>query len=250
MRAKYAHRNALLPEHDYDGLPASKDAWRGAHPQRRSLRVPVLDMGRALGEVAVPRTRWAEGRRDSRHREMAGLVTSVADDEHLAVIAALTALVRRGRGAPHPALGPARRARRTCLTRRRPAEYGKKDRPTRWRDTAPMTSPSASPTQHGGATPPGAPLRISLGRDELVIRRRYEVVSIINDALIGLWFLVGSVLFFFDTTTAAGTWLFVLGSLELLIRPCIRLTRHLHLHRLPELTGGATEVTTEDTQDF
>ncbi|MBN2680808.1 YrhK family protein [Acidithiobacillus montserratensis] len=31
----------------------------------------------------------------------------------------------------------------------------------------------------------------------------------------------------------AGVWLFVIGSAELLIRPVIRLVRHIHLQKMP-----------------
>lgn len=55
------------------------------------------------------------------------------------------------------------------------------------------------------------PARIPLGPEVLVIRDRYEVLSIVNDVMIGLWFVVGSV--------------------QMLIRPMIRLTRRLHLRR-------------------
>ncbi|MER5389235.1 YrhK family protein [Saccharopolyspora sp. NPDC002686] len=71
-----------------------------------------------------------------------------------------------------------------------------------------------------------------IGREELVIRRRYEVAGIVNDFLIALWFIVGSLLFFHESTTNAGTWMFLLGSCELAIRPVIRLTRFVHLRRL------------------
>lgn len=76
------------------------------------------------------------------------------------------------------------------------------------------------------------PLVLRIGREELLIRSRYEVLSIGNDILIALWFIVGSVLFFSESTTTAGTWLFLLGSIELAIRPVIRLGRRMHLQRL------------------
>ncbi|MBJ7291003.1 MAG: YrhK family protein [Williamsia sp.] len=66
----------------------------------------------------------------------------------------------------------------------------------------------------------------------MVIRQRWEVVSIVNDILIAIWFIAGSVLFFGESTTTAGTWLFLVGSIELLIRPLIRLARRVHLQRL------------------
>lgn len=76
---------------------------------------------------------------------------------------------------------------------------------------------------------------IRIGRDELVIRGRYETVSIANDFLIAVWFVVGSILFFWEQTTVAATWCFLAGSVQFLVRPSIRLARRVHLRRF----GGA-----------
>lgn len=103
-----------------------------------------------------------------------------------------------------------------------------------------MTGPSArvrSP-QPGSSAEGASSLTIRIGPQELVIRRRYEAASIVNDVLIGLWFLIGSVFFFFDSLTRAGTVLFVIGSVEMLIRPVVRLARHLHLQRLHRGSAG------------
>ncbi|HET7304038.1 MAG TPA: YrhK family protein [Segeticoccus sp.] len=86
-------------------------------------------------------------------------------------------------------------------------------------------------------------LDIVVGHDELVLRQRYEVLSIANDVLIGVWFLIGSFLFFRESTATAGTWLFVVGSAQLLVRPMIRLSRRVHLVR----AGGTS---TGHSQDF
>ena len=85
---------------------------------------------------------------------------------------------------------------------------------------------------------------LHIGRDELVIRRRYEVLSILNDILVAVWFAVGSVFFFFAALTTAGTWLFLLGSVQLLIRPVIRLHRRVMLRRI------APTAMTEAARDF
>lgn len=77
-----------------------------------------------------------------------------------------------------------------------------------------------------------------VGREEVVVRRRYELASIVNDLLIGVWFAVGSILFFSPDTTRAGTWLFLVGSIQLTVRPVIRLTRNLHLRRVGTTPGG------------
>lgn len=87
---------------------------------------------------------------------------------------------------------------------------------------------------------------LHIGNDELVIRQRYTVLSILNDILVGLWFVIGSVFFFYESLTYVGTWFFVIGSIELLIRPIIRLSRQVHLKRInPEAAG-----TEESGYDF
>jgi hypothetical protein len=75
-------------------------------------------------------------------------------------------------------------------------------------------------------------LTLDIGHDELVIRQRYEALSIANDVLIALWFLVGSILFFWESTMTVATWCFVLGSVEFLARPAIRLARRIHIRRI------------------
>lgn len=78
----------------------------------------------------------------------------------------------------------------------------------------------------------GSTVVFHIGHDELVVRQRYEVVSIVNDLLIGLWFVVGSILFFSDSTVFWGTCLFLVGSVQMVIRPAIRFSRRVHLRRI------------------
>lgn len=93
-------------------------------------------------------------------------------------------------------------------------------------------TPSASATSDS-LSRAAKPIEVRVGHRELVIRGRYETLSIVNDILIGLIFLAGSFLFFGDDSTGyAGTWLFVVGSVLMLIRPSIHITRHVHLQRL------------------
>lgn len=89
-------------------------------------------------------------------------------------------------------------------------------------------------------------LTIRIGHSEVLIRQRYEVASIANDILIAVWFLVGSVMFFYSGWQQAGTWCFVFGSVELLVRPVIRLSRHVHLLRM----HGGNYAIQEASQDF
>ena len=93
-------------------------------------------------------------------------------------------------------------------------------------------------TSDGSDAPQGWVVHI--GDHELVVRQRYEIISIGNDLLIGLWFVVGSILFFYESLAYYGTWLFVIGSVQMLIRPTIRLTRRVHLRGFhPDVPGSA-----------
>jgi len=67
---------------------------------------------------------------------------------------------------------------------------------------------------------------------ERKIHERYEWLHIINDLLIGLYFLIGSIFFFYPTTQKTGTWLFVLGSGQMLIGPLIRTLNKLHVRTI------------------
>lgn len=84
-----------------------------------------------------------------------------------------------------------------------------------------------------------------MGRDELVIRNRYETLSIVNDVLIGVLFVVGSVLFLWESTSIVATWFFIAGSVQFLVRPGIRLARRVHLKRF-----GAGRDRTDHVGDY
>ncbi len=80
----------------------------------------------------------------------------------------------------------------------------------------------------------------TIGQRELVIHQRYEVVSMLNDFLLGVWFTLGSVCFFFEgSVKTAGVWLFVIGSVQLLLRPAIRLHRYIYFKQLPDTNQDA-----------
>lgn len=100
---------------------------------------------------------------------------------------------------------------------------------------------------------------VPLGGRELVVHNRYEVLSIVNDILVALWFIIGSILFFQESTTTAGTWLFLIGSIELLVRrdpplqerPSARDHPHEEQQRLlirhPRTRHGSPESPTRQT---
>lgn len=75
-------------------------------------------------------------------------------------------------------------------------------------------------------------LDINIGRRHLVIQGRYDALGAFNDLLIALWFLIGSFFFLNNSLVESGTWLFIVGSAQLLIKPLIKLTSLFHLSRI------------------
>jgi hypothetical protein len=55
----------------------------------------------------------------------------------------------------------------------------------------------------------------------------FEVARTVNDFAAALFFLIGSILFFWESTQTFATWLFVLGSLCFALKPTLRLIREL-----------------------
>ena len=70
------------------------------------------------------------------------------------------------------------------------------------------------------------------GNHELIIRNRYEFYYNVNDVLIAVWFIIGSILFFWKETETIATWFFLIGSIELLIRPLMRIAKEIHLENI------------------
>ena len=86
----------------------------------------------------------------------------------------------------------------------------------------------------------GQPITLTLGNQELVLRQRFELLSIINDIGIFIFFTVGSVAFYWHELFNVGVTLFVIGSVQLGIRPLIRLARRIQLRSLTR--GTPNEV--------
>ncbi len=75
-------------------------------------------------------------------------------------------------------------------------------------------------------------LELDLGREHIVIQRRYEAIGAINDLLIAVWFLIGSFFFLSNSLVERGTWLFIAGSAQLLIKPALKLASLIHVSRV------------------
>ncbi|CDT84820.1 conserved hypothetical protein [Vibrio diabolicus] len=84
----------------------------------------------------------------------------------------------------------------------------------------------------------GRELDLDLGNRHVVIQRRYEALGAANDLLIAIWFLIGSFFFLNDSLIESGTWLFIVGSAQLIIKPLIKLMSLVHVGRLNKQLSG------------
>lgn len=75
-------------------------------------------------------------------------------------------------------------------------------------------------------------LDLDLAHRHVVIQRRYEALGAINDLMIAIWFLVGSSFFLDKTLVESGTWLFIVGCIQLLIKPVLKLISLVHVGRV------------------
>jgi YrhK-like protein len=78
----------------------------------------------------------------------------------------------------------------------------------------------------------GGAITLQLGNEEIVLRQRFELLSIVNEIGIALFFTVGSIAFYFEELFTLGVTLFVIGSIQLGIRPAIRFARRVQLTKL------------------
>lgn len=63
-------------------------------------------------------------------------------------------------------------------------------------------------------------------------KKIYHTLYTINDFLLGLWFFIGSICFYFEGPwRVLGVTLFVVASFQFLIRPTIRLVHEFHARR-------------------
>jgi hypothetical protein len=72
---------------------------------------------------------------------------------------------------------------------------------------------------------------------------RYEKAYDLVDFVAAVTFVVGSVLFFFETEQIPAIWAFLIGSICFAARPTVTVLREFHLARLP-LPGDAKRAAT------
>ncbi|MEM1299104.1 MAG: YrhK family protein [Pseudomonadota bacterium] len=60
----------------------------------------------------------------------------------------------------------------------------------------------------------------------------YELIHTAVDFTAAALFVIGSILFFYESTTFLGTWLFLIGSVCFALKPTIKLLRELKYWRM------------------
>lgn len=80
----------------------------------------------------------------------------------------------------------------------------------------------------------GGAVTLTLGDREIVLRQRYELISIANEIGIAIAFTLGSLAFYWESLFDLGVTLFVIGSVMLGIRPGIRMSRRIQLRRVAQ----------------
>ncbi|MDV2683688.1 YrhK family protein [Alkalihalophilus lindianensis] len=87
-------------------------------------------------------------------------------------------------------------------------------------------------------------LDVKMGRMRIYFDKRYRVISTINDLLIGILFVVGSILNFFDEAEMIGLISYLAGSTFLVARPILRLMHSATLRK--EIQDKDTYTTDDD----
>ncbi|WP_458120996.1 YrhK family protein [Paenibacillus sp. Z6-24] len=76
-------------------------------------------------------------------------------------------------------------------------------------------------------------LAVEFRKRRLVAENRYELISLLNDMITTVCFLVGSY-FFFTNQTKTGTVMFVIGNANTLFRAILSLVRKFHVEWMTE----------------
>ncbi|EFV76751.1 YrhK family protein [Cytobacillus firmus] len=75
-------------------------------------------------------------------------------------------------------------------------------------------------------------VHIEIGAYEMIIEKRYRVVSFINDLLLGVLYFIGSILFLTDISQAVSISFFLAGSIMMIIRAGLNILKDLHVKKI------------------
>ena len=75
-------------------------------------------------------------------------------------------------------------------------------------------------------------VHIEIGDYEMIIEKRYRLVSFINDLLLGVLYFIGSILFLTDVSQAVSISFFLAGSIMMIIRAGLNILKDLHVKKI------------------
>ncbi|MFD2759846.1 YrhK family protein [Lentibacillus juripiscarius] len=75
-------------------------------------------------------------------------------------------------------------------------------------------------------------LDIQIGTYEVSFNKKYRFLTLLNDIVLGIFFLVGSAFFLWEPLKTAGIILFIIGSAQLLARPIIKIIHAFYFSRI------------------
>ena len=118
------------------------------------------------------------------------------------------------------------------MTEREAYEQGQEDGRREQRARNASEGPVRAGDEDAIFSEPQGDLSLRLGKRQVDIARRWEAASILNDVMVGVWFVAGSIFNFFTDLELIGLVLYLLGSLQLLLRAFIRLGRRVYVRRV------------------
>lgn len=71
---------------------------------------------------------------------------------------------------------------------------------------------------------------------------RFEIAYTIVDFMAAVCFVIGSVLFFFESQQIPATWFFLIGSLLFAAKPTLRLIREIKLYHMGDIQDLAKRI--------
>ncbi|MCF2945535.1 YrhK family protein [Paenibacillus tarimensis] len=70
---------------------------------------------------------------------------------------------------------------------------------------------------------------IQFSKCRLIIQDRRVLVPILNDTMVSIWYIAGSICFFYPVNKETGVLLFLLGSIQLFTRNLIRIMKSIQI---------------------
>ncbi|GKV65378.1 MULTISPECIES: YrhK family protein [Sporosarcina] len=76
---------------------------------------------------------------------------------------------------------------------------------------------------------------VKIGKYAIFFNKNYRYIFIINELILGIIFIVGSIFFLFESLKTAGIILFIVGSVQLFIRPALKILHATTLRNIDSI---------------